>query len=272
MSKQDDLDKFIKQLKEGIPFSDEFIEKSNDIYDNALLARNLTEDAVGREILKNTGVPIPGKEASRLKKEDFFNRLIKERYPEIEPDVRLEGSEDFYQKGKINLSDFTKQSPIETQVGTSMHEAAHQYDDQILDQYGNPLDKSSLRKAKAKGVDLAGKDPLQIYDEFIGSKHHAKIPKIRENSFGFSALKNLIKGNNFKSVPVIGPALGAAIAAASGDSNAASGLPILGEAEDIAIDQFSPQEEADREAASQLSSGEPLNTRRMLALKNILNK
>lgn len=272
MSKREDLDKFIKQLKEGIPFSDEFIDKSNDIYDNALLARNLTEDAVGREVLKNTGIPIPGKGTSRLKQEDFFNRLIKERYPELDPNVQLGGFDDNYLEGKINLSDFTKESPIETQVGTLMHEAGHQYDDKILDQTGKPLDKAALRRAKAKGIDLTSKDPLQIYDEMLASKHHAKIPKIRENSFGFSALKNLIKGNNFKSVPVVGPALGAAIAAASGDSNAASGLPILGEAENIAEDRFSPQEESDREAASQLSSGEPLNTRRMLALKNILNK
>lgn len=201
------LESFAKQMKEGIPFSEEFIpDLDSDIHNNALLARNLEEEALANEVLKNTGNKIPADNAPKSKREDFLNRMVVERYPEFkDPNVRI-GDESYYQKGNIFVRD---QPDILKQTSDLFHEGGHFYDEDVLKYKGKELNNSALRKAKASGMDLKSIDPTQAY-EILSEGHHAKIPKLRDGSFGLGALKSYMKDGTFKSVaPMLAKGVGA---------------------------------------------------------------
>lgn len=227
------LELYSKQISEGLPFAEDFIKGSSDIEDNALLARNLSEQALAHQVLKNTGVPIPDKGASISKQEDFLNRLVKERYPELEPNVRvrdISGGVGQYGQGQIDM-DKTLYGAFtpERNVGTLLHEAGHQYDDQVLNKIGKNLDLKTLRDAKKSGIDLKSMDPAQVY-ELYAKGHHANIPDLREGTFGLGALKSYLKSGNFKSLA--GPAIGVGLTAAMmpEDASAADFIPGLDQA------------------------------------------
>lgn len=231
MDRRKVLEEYAKQMKEGIPFSEDLIpDLDSDISNNALLARNLSEDTLANEVLKNTGISIPDNNAPISKKEDFLNRMLAERYPEFkDPNVRI-GDESYYQKGGI----FVREQPdIIKQTSDLFHEGAHKFDKEDLGFQGREISQEPLRRAKASGMNLKSADPTQVY-EMMAKGHHARIPNLRDaDSFGQGALKSYLKIGAFKALPIIGPAIGAGIAAMSGDANAASGLPILGEAENL---------------------------------------
>lgn len=267
MSKKDNLDKFIKQMKEGIPYAEDYIDKSSDIFNNSLEARDLSENALAREVLKNTGVPIPGRGSSRTQTEDFLNRIVEERYPELKPNVKIDGNQSFYQDGNINLSNYRATNSPEDAVGTVLHEAGHQYDDKILGASGKPVGNKELRLAKAKGLDLKNMDPMQVYEELVGAGHHAKIPKLREGSYGFGALKSLLKSGTFKGLAPVG--VGAALAGSADEALAETiipgGLDSLGKDSDKQIEDDTPQIKMMAESAN-----DP-NVKRM-ALQELKNR
>ena len=226
MKRTDLLEKYIKQMKEGIPFAEEYIKPNPDLRESALSARNLTEDALAHEVMKNTGIPIPDKGASRLKREDFLNRIANEIYPEFSnPDISL-GDESSYYQGKTLVD---AQGSTRRNVADALHEMGHKYDvehlkaptDEILDEQG-------VRKL-SKTMNLKDKDPLEVY-ELISKNHHAKIPNVREESFGLSNLKNVLKGAKIRSL--VGPALGVGLGLATGN-DAMAAVPVLGDAEDV---------------------------------------
>jgi hypothetical protein len=212
------LEDYAKSVEEGLPFSEDFIGKTRDVEDDALRARNFSEEALASKVLKDTGIPIPGKEAPRLKQEDFLNRIMKERYPELEPNVVLEPSNyaGGYEKGKIDInSDMAKIWTPERKVGTLLHESAHQYDDQVLGKVGKNLDMGTLRKMQSKGMDLKQLDPTTVY-EMYAQAHHANIPNLREGTFGLGALKNYLKKGTFRGVaPILAGGAGLLASAAS---------------------------------------------------------
>lgn len=222
------LELFAKQIEEGLPFAEDFIPKDRDIENNALRARDLSEEALAHQVMKNTGIPIPNNNAPRLKKEDFLNRLVQERYPELTPNVQL-GNEDSYLRGNILVRD---NKDLTETVGKSLHEAGHQYDNQILGTRGENLDLKTLRYMKKSGLDLKNMDPAQVY-EMYAKGHHQNIPNLREGTYGLGALKSYLKSGTFKALPIIGPALGAAAALSSGDASAA--VPLLSEADDVGM-------------------------------------
>jgi hypothetical protein len=200
------LELFAKQLSEGLPFAEDFLNATPDVEYNALNARDLSEDALAHQVLKNTGIPIPHDGASIGKKEDFLNRIIAERFPEIkDPNVRI-GDSDQYLKGNIQVRN--RPDIIET-VGKTLHEGGHNYDDKVLGYKGQNLDLSTLRDAKKSGMNLKQMDPAQVY-ELYAKNHHANIPNLREGSFGLGALKSILKNGEFKAV---GSPLGALWAA-----------------------------------------------------------
>lgn len=228
------LEEYIKQMKEGLPFAEDFIEGSSDIRNNSLLARNLTEEALAHEVLKSTGVPIPDKGVTRLKKEDFLNRIVNEQYPEItNPNISL-GDESSYFKGKTLVD---SKGDMIRNVADSLHETGHKFDTEIM-KSGNStplLSEKELAKI-GKTKNLKDADPLEVY-ELMSKGHHASIPQVREQSYGLSNLKNALKGNKIRGLglPIVG---GLAAAGLSGDAMAA--IPVLGEAEDVGM---SSQEE-----------------------------
>ena len=69
------LEDFAKDVERGMPLAEDYVGKSSDIYDDALRARNLAEDALAQKVLQDTGIPIPDKTAPISRKEDFLNRI-----------------------------------------------------------------------------------------------------------------------------------------------------------------------------------------------------
>lgn len=222
------LELFAKELSQGLPFAEDYIEKTPDIELNSLRARDLSEDALAQQVLNNTGIPIPDNGASLSKKEDFLNRIIAERYPEFKGNPNLKiGNEDSFYKGNILVND---RHDLTTMTGKALHEAGHKYDSEILNHQGKNLDLADLRKAKASGMDLKNMDPAQVY-EMYAKNHHAKIPNLREGSFGLGALKSMMKNGTFKGIAPIG--IGAALTAAAlpEDASASDFIPGLDQAE-----------------------------------------
>jgi hypothetical protein len=230
------LEDYAKDVEKGLPFAEDYIKKTPDIYDNALSARNLSEEALAQKVLDNTGIPIPDKTSSLSRKEDFLNQILNERYPEFEPKMSfkdMNGSVGEYQGGKIFLNkNLAKDRDIQKLTADVFHEGAHKYDDvkKIIPTITQDDFNKELRKLKSSGFDLKNADPAQVY-ELIAKNHHAQIPNLREGTFGLGALKNYLKSGTFKALPIVGPAIGAAAALSSGDVSAA--VPILSEAESL---------------------------------------
>lgn len=237
------LEEYAKNVELGMPQAEDYINKTDNIMQNALRARNLAEEALAQKVLDNTGIPIPDKTAPISKKEDFLNQILQERYPEIKKPIELAsmpGSAGQYVDGKVKLNkDLIGNRDIVKSTSDVLHEGGHNYDDlkKLVTPDSEDFNKE-LRRLRAEGYDLKNMDPSEIY-EAMAEKHHAKIPKLREGTYGLGALKSYLKSGAFKAIPVIGTALGAGIALASGEANAASALPILGEADDLGPEQGS---------------------------------
>lgn len=216
----------------------------------ALQARNLSEDALANEVLKNTGIPIPDDTASRLKREDFLKRMIEERYPEYklgDDDLNLSMLNDRTVPEGIYNADsgkiFIKDRPnIIKNLATAFHEGAHKYDYEHLNFDGTEdVSNLSMKDALPKKRALTDIDPTEAY-ELMSKGHHAEIPKLREGSFGLGALKSYLKSGTFKALPIIGTAAAGAAALSSPDASAAAmdaiipgGLESLGPSEEDAI-------------------------------------
>ena len=250
------LEDYAKDVERGIPLSEGYINKSGNIFNDALRARNLSEEALAQKVLDNTGVSIPDITASRSKKEDFLNRILQEHYPEVKKPIELrdmEGSSGTYYNGRISLNkDLINNRDATKLTADVLHEGGHAYDD-IKDLITpNTTDdfNKELRKLKASGFDLKNADPAQVY-ELIAKNHHAQIPNLRNGTYGLGALKSYLKSGTFKALPIIGPALGAAAALSSEDASAAAGDMLIPggleslspSAEDAAIEnpQANPQ-------------------------------
>jgi len=232
------LEDYAKNVELGMPQAEDYISKSGDVLNDALRARNLAEESLAQKVLDNTGIPIPDKTSPIGRKEDFLNRILQERYPEIKNPIELKDMKDNageYFGGKVSLNkNIMGNRDIVKLTSDVLHEGGHGYDDikKIITSDRTEDFNKELRRLKAEGFDLKNMDPSEVYEAMAG-KHHAQIPKLREGTYGLGALKNYLKSGTFKAIPVVGPAIGAGIAAMSGDANAASALPILGEADSL---------------------------------------
>ena len=231
----DNRRKSLELIAKGKLSADSLINPKQDIMSRALDARDITQSALAKQVLDNTGIPIPGQRASAGKLEDFFQQLAAETHPELKnmtvdlADLSKENARGAYYSGDkhkwIELQkDLWKKNP-ESATGTLLHELGHAYDDQVLGQRGKPL---------ATNLKLPDSfSPSDAY-EIMANKHHADfIPGKREvGSFGKGALESLMKNGTFRQVagalPVVG---GLATAAMSGDASAA--VPLLDEADDV---------------------------------------
>jgi hypothetical protein len=212
MDKKKALELYVKSMKDyGSTDSGLLLPKSKDIRNSAFAARDLAEEGLADQILKNTGVPIPGKGSSRSQIENFLQDISKEHYPEL-GDIDLKIDEDmpdnygtFDPKTKqIQLDkEMVRKDPRKAVAGL-MHENAHKYDDIILGHKGGgEIDDAAFQKVRSQ---LKGKtDPTDIYETVARSTaHHAEIPKLREGgSFGLGALKSMLQSGRFKSLAPI---------------------------------------------------------------------
>jgi hypothetical protein len=206
-----DVENFLRKLKhKDSDLTGGFIPGEYSLGKQAIEARDLAEDALANQVLKNTGIPIPHKNASHSKVEDFFNRLVEERYPEINPNVqfsdKLVEAHGIYNphSGNIKINPNSKKD-INSRVATVLHEAGHQYDDQVL---GYKLPEE-LRNAHKTQLDIPGMydaakktadelDPTNLY-EIAAKGHHANIPNLREGSFGLGRSQIVFKEWNLQS-------------------------------------------------------------------------
>lgn len=209
------LEDFAKDVERGIPLAEDYVGKSGDVLKDALRARNLAEEALAQKVLDNTGIPIPDMTSSVSKKEDFLNRILQERYPEIKSPIELkdmQGNAGEYFGGKVSLNkNLINNRDIVKLTSDVLHEGGHGYDDlkKLASFDGDDFNKE-LRRLRAEGIDLKNADPAQVY-ELMAGKHHAKIPKLREGTFGLGALKSYLKSGTFKGVgPVLAKTAGAA--------------------------------------------------------------
>lgn len=231
----DDRRKALELLAKGKISTDSLINPNQSMLDKALDARDLNQSALAAKVFKDTGIPIPGRNAKASKIEDFYGQLAQERYPELKDttidlaDLSKENARGQYFSGDKNKwielqKDLWKKNP-ESAAGTLFHELGHAYDDQVLGQRGKPL-QTNLKLPDSMS-------PEQAY-EIMSNKHHTDfIPGKREvGSFGKGALESLMKNGTFRQVaaglPLVG---GAAAAAMSGDAMAA--VPVLGEAGEV---------------------------------------
>lgn len=229
------LEMYSRDLKDGMPQMEEFISRKIPIESQALNARDLAQDSLAHEVMKNTGISIPDNTASLSKKEDAIARLVQERYPELKVnlnvgDLSKQGANGLYGQGVIDLdAKMLGQKDLTRSLGTALHEAGHQYDNKILGFDGtDDVKLANLRKLRGQGI-IDKLDPSDIYEAYAEG-HHAKIPNLREGSFGLGALKSILKNGSFKSIAPIG--IGAAITAAAlpEDASAADFIPGLDQA------------------------------------------
>ena len=240
------LEEYAKNVELGMPQAEDYVSKSGDVLKDALRARNLAEESLAQKVLDNTGIPIPDKTSPVGKKEDFLNRILQERYPEIKNPIELKDMKDNageYFNGKVSLNkNILGNRNVVKLTSDVLHEGGHGYDDVkklVTPDMTDDFNKE-LRRLKAEGYDLKNMDPSEVYEAMAG-KHHAQIPKLREGTYGLGALKNYLKSGTFKALPIIGTAATAAAALSSPDASAAAmdmaipgGLQSLGPSEEDA--------------------------------------
>ena len=220
------LEKYAKDVKEGLIESSDYISPTDNYLNKALRARNLAEDSLANEVLKQTGVSIPDKGASKSKIENFFSDMLKERYPELEnKGIEIRKLADDLgnydpNTGIIQLNeDMVRKSPIRS-TATLLHEGGHKFDSEILKKdAGDGVDNKTLQLLKKKGDLNVNIDPTELYEK-LSQGHHLSIPDKREGSFGLGALKSMLKSGTFKGIAPV--AAKTALAAGGGLASLAS--------------------------------------------------
>lgn len=258
--KKEALEKYSKKLASGDYSSGNLILPEGPLGKQAFTARDIAEQALAHEFLKNTGLPIPDKFQTIGKAEDFLNRSLQQVYPEFNPNLKLVSDKDVSYLSKslgaydpssssilINREKFSPKD-VRDLLATAFHEGAHKYDDKVL----NYIMPKELRKERGqldfkKAYEIAKEldrpiDPTEMY-EVAAKGHHARIPKLRDaDSFGLGALKSYLKSGAFKAIPIIGTAATGAAALSSPDASAGisdmlvpGGVESLGPSEEDAI-------------------------------------
>lgn len=90
------------------------------------------------------------------------------------------------------------------------------------------------KQGRAKAIDVA-----PFYYDRIEKADKLNTGLARARNTFFDKMDALAKPRIYRSIPLIGPAIGAGLAAMSGEANAASAIPILGEAESLGPEQGS---------------------------------
>jgi hypothetical protein len=277
-----------------VPFdiSDYIDPSEKNVKSKAYQARDLMEEALAEQVMKNTGVPIPDMKAPISKKEDFLNRIAEEIYPEMGSDIKIkpdltykgldkEGKEvvkkahGLYYPGsaKIQVAD---SDDLHRLLATSLHEGGHKYDDKWLgkigtdDVFDEPLREHVKQYNEGKIKQLV--KPDEAY-EMIARGHHMQIPGKRDGTtFGAGALKSYLKSGKFKSL--LPGALTAGAAAMAGSASDAladvvvpGGVEGVGEGSDKLL---SDSQERDVELSRDTTKDDKLTTSRLKALQRML--
>jgi hypothetical protein len=256
MTKDQVLKEVAKRLREDGPdaYLDDLINMTGDNLDNSRQTRDLLDQLVGSEMMKNTSIPINLK--SDKDTVDTMNRLT-EQYSDIKnPNWKM--IEDKKAYGYFNPENKTLEASknflkgdngIYTTGGLLAHEPVHQMvneaggksiDDKIMSKFKLDLMKE---KGISGGLTLPKAGAL-VGHEIMQAEH------LNPGSKTSSSLKNAIAaatgkfGKLMKNIPAVGPAAaGLLTLAATGDASAAqnSATPILSEAEALGPTAGTPE-------------------------------
>lgn len=284
---QDNADKlkrlreYAKNVEQGNTDVSDFVDPSKSLSQKIMEARNLSEEALADKYLQNTGIRVPGKGSTKSQVEDFLGQIGKEAYPELDSevgiikDLNVRGSkaDGAYspKSSRIELdANLVRRSPREA-VATLFHEKAHNYDDKVLKIPGSDvMDFEALKQAQKINPNITAEEAYEL----VGKRHHAKIPKLREGTFGLGALKSYLKNNGvFRAVGPVA-AIGGALAAGSAsdalaDTVIPGGVESVGEGSDQVLN---PDQQQSVDASRQLSAGEPMNQARFQALQKMVKR
>lgn len=284
---QDNADKlrrlreYAKSVGQGNTDASDFIDTTKPLSSQIVQARNLSEEALADKVLHNTGVRVPGPRSTKAQVEDFLGQIGKEAYPELDSDVgivkdlnvrgaKADGSYS-PKSSRIELdADLVRRSPREA-VAALLHEKAHDYDYKKLKIPGSDvMDFEALKQAQKINPNITAEEAYEL----VGKRHHAKIPNLREGTFGLGALKSYLKNNGvFRAVgPVamVGGALAAGSASdALADTLVPGGVESVGEGSDQVLN---PEQQQSVDASRQLSAGEPMNQARFQAIQKMVKR
>jgi hypothetical protein len=246
MTKDQVFKEISRRLQEDGPnaYLDDLIQMTGDNVNNSRQTRDLLDQFVGSEMMKNTSTPIKmGTDKDTVK---TMNRLTEQYSDIVDPNWKL--IEDKKAYGYFNPNDKTLEASkhfikgengLVTAGGLLAHEPIHQM---VNESGGKSAPDNILTKFKKQlmkeqniigGEDLAKKGAL-VGHEIMQAGH------LNPDSKTTSSLTNAIAaatgkfGKLSKVMPFVGPALaGGLTMLATGDASAAQNdaMPILGEAE-----------------------------------------
>ena len=231
------LEEVAKRAKKGDFELSDLLGRTSDYVDDSIRYRNLMEDTVGNEYLKNTGISVPNiKNASRAEIERFTRDLLEENYGNdlglkgIELDNKLSGYGAYDPNNKkviINPNKFKTRSAAQN-TGDALHEFGHVYDDST-GLWKNSINLGEMTKEKIEALKKMGitRDNAHLFDiddvaEVVSKGHHYELPE-RLKSWSRSALENLVNGRRLKQL-AIPAAIGTGMIATSGDASASDSL------------------------------------------------
>lgn len=217
---------------------DDLISMSGDSLENSRQTRDLLEQYVGSEMMKNTSIPIDIKNEKGAKK--TLERLT-EQYTDIKNpkwdvyDIGKDTVGGLHTDGSFGAN--TRYLDKDTLGQLLAHEPIHKMvqdeglGKSIPDNIMSKAKKEALKEANIlSGSDLAKRGAMASHEIM-------QLGHLNPTSKSTSSLRNAIAaatgkfGKLSKAIPFIGPALGAAAAINTGEASAA--IPILNEADDL---------------------------------------
>ena len=208
MNKKQAREEYLRRLSTyGDSSSRDLLKPSGDIRRDAFRARNLSEETLADQVLKNTGVPIPGNKASNSEIEKFSRDILAENYPELADKLNIELNPELKDANALYRQDGStivlnperaRKDPVAF-ASDLFHETGHGYDLEKLKHDGKEINDSTFRKIRSS---ISGDvDPTDVYEKLNEvTGHHAKIPGLRDGSFGLGALKSYITSGKFRGV------------------------------------------------------------------------
>ena len=256
MTKDQMLKELAKRLREDGPNAniDDLINMTGDNVNNSRQTRDLLDQYVGSEMMKNTSIPI-----EMESDKDTVNTMNKltEQYSDIK-DPNWKMIDDAKAYGYFNPNDKTLEASrnyvkgkdgLYTAGGLLAHEPIHQM---VNESGGKSIPDNVLSKLKKEmmkennvmgGIDLSKRGAMLGHE--ISQAGH-----LNPNSKTTSSLTNALAaatgkfGKLAKAVPLVGPAIaGGLTMLATGDASAAqaSAMPILSEADSLGPEVGSPE-------------------------------
>ncbi len=228
----------------------------------------ITYDIPGKDLVLKTNNPDSSYRNNSLQSDYIYSKQLNKSIPVETPIlIKNPNSEDFLIQKKLkSLNDPDSPSdefykslydkyPDEVSRKLALKEERKRIDslpDNIsYSKYLEDFDNAGLEEGdihrKNIGIDRTGKAKAFDVSKFWFGDYAPEGVDVRAKNEALYKMRNtfsdkidaLTKPRIYRSIPLIGPAIGAGLAAMSGEANAASAMPILGEADSLGPEQGS---------------------------------